>query len=1477
MRPPTGYFAERSEQAEAIFHTALNLPADERDALVAEACAEDESLEAEVGRLLAAHHEAGDFMDGPLAPEVEDTLARLKREEEGDLVGRYKLLQEIGEGGFGTVWMAEQTEPMVRKVALKIIKIGMDTKEVIGRFEAERQALAMMDHPHIAKVLDAGATEYGRPYFVMELVKGIPITTFCDEQRLGTPERLELFRDVCAAVNHAHQKGIIHRDLKPSNVMVTLHGTKPVVKVIDFGIAKATQGKLTDKTLFTRYEQFIGTPVYMSPEQAVMSGLDIDTRSDIYSLGILLYELLTGRPPFDSETLASAGYDEMRRIIREVEPPRPSSRLSTVVGDERTQLARTHHVEPERLARLVEADLDWIVMKAIDKDRTRRYETANALSMDIGRFLAHEAVLATPPSAGYKFRKFARRNRAALRVAAAILLLLIASTIVSSLLAVRAMRAEQLANSTIDELRATAPAFMAEARALVERDRFDEALVKIDYALTLASGEPDYLLTKANLLQSKLRLDEAAGAYRAVLARAPGHETAAANLELTEQLLAEGPADGSKWSSQQLARLYLRMQEEGRAAAEIYPIALEMDKQGELLLDYWKARLRDLPIGAERPLDERLTMAPTGRFVFDLSGTAVSDLSPLEGMPLGWLDLRGCALVTDLEPIAHAPLRTLWLGGASELDNDDMQVLSTLEDLVQLDLSGTQVEYLIPLRDLPLRRLGLNSTRVFNLSPLEDMELDHLDLRFSRVASLAPLEGMPLTHLDVTSIPATDFEVLGGMPLEELMLQRVRAVDLSFLEGMPLRTLSLWGSNDARNYAALTTLDQLESLILPSSAASLPEEDLRAIDSLKDLPRLTQIADEIMDGMMVSTAGAKEDFLLTWQRRRGLQQRLNDAGIEYSMWTVSPDTIGLKITSPTFDDCSLLKGFPIEVLTLGSTAVTDLSPLRGMPLKELYLWWSLVADLDPIDGMPLETLHLAGTPVVDLSPVRGLPLKYLKLHDCRHLVDLRPLADCPELLEVTLPPNAEDYEFLRTLPALERLSFGRDPDTDQPTLTASQFWRSRGEDPWLRSLLESRFPIDKPEDDPRNAGLLSGLYAWYERAEEREELCERLARWAEDTEDPDDAETVAQMVSLAEVGDRKLRKAALALARTATSGAAEAGKEGPWYHLTLGMAEYREGNLSDACAALDVATRLLHQTGSDAERARVEGIAGFYLTMALQRLGKAPSAREVFERTEAFMTPLPEPGREHTDNRPHQDDLFLWLAYREAASMLEIDPFRPDKPLEILAQQAREHPQDSMHPLKLATLQLWLGRTDGYVRTSRRMIERAEREPQDKWAIERAAKVFFLTAPGMHKIDPERAMAVVRKAGGTEIEPGRRPWYMLALGTAEYRMGDLGASAEAFLDAEESLVHPDFPLWAQYWVRGTSELYRAMILHRQGEASAARKLFVAASAAMRPVPRDREDVLASGSVPDQDQLIYWMAHLEAAELLGMEPSIVKSR
>ncbi|MHC1763340.1 MAG: protein kinase [Verrucomicrobiia bacterium] len=445
--------AEHERLKQILAEAASKATSAERAAYLDGACREDPELRSRVEALLGAHDLAGGFLEAPVVtlPQQTVVVSPPLTEKAGNRIGRYKLLQQIGEGGCGVVYMAEQEEPVRRRVALKVIKLGMDTRSVIARFEAERQALALMDHPNIAKVLDAGATETGRPFFVMELVRGIKITEYCDQNRLSTRERLDLFIQVCHAVQHAHQKGIIHRDLKPSNILVSLHDGVPVPVVIDFGIAKATEQRLTDKTLYTAFEQFIGTPAYMSPEQAEMSRLDIDTRSDIYSLGVLLYELLTGKTPFDPKTLLAAGLDEMRRTIREQEPTRPSTRLNTLQGEELTTTAKRRGTEAPRLVHLVRGDLDWIVMKCLEKDRTRRYETASGLAADIQRHLKHEPVVARPQSATYRVQKFVRRNKLTVGAAATVAAALVLGIVGSAWQAWRATQSEARAEAERQE------------------------------------------------------------------------------------------------------------------------------------------------------------------------------------------------------------------------------------------------------------------------------------------------------------------------------------------------------------------------------------------------------------------------------------------------------------------------------------------------------------------------------------------------------------------------------------------------------------------------------------------------------------------------------------------------------------------------------------------------------------------------------------------------------------------------------------------------------------------------------------------------------------------------------------------------------------------------------------------------------------------------------------------------------------------
>jgi eukaryotic-like serine/threonine-protein kinase len=479
------------ELEDALFYAALNLsePA-QRKRFLDQSCAGQDELRAELEELLAG--EAGaeqlfakggaalglaaELCEGITGHRVQEGQAgsKLPAEEElGSRVGAYKLLQKIGEGGCGAVYLAEQEQPVRRRVALKIIKLGMDTRSVIARFEAERQAMALMDHPNIAHVFDAGATQIGRPYFAMELVGGVKITDFCDQHQLDAQQRISLLIQVCHAIQHAHQKGIIHRDIKPSNVLVARHDGIPVPKVIDFGIAKATEGRLTDLTLFTPYEQFIGTPAYMSPEQAERGGLDVDTRSDIYSLGVLLYELLTGKTPFDTRKLMQSGLEEMRLTLREKEPPRPSTMVTTLSGTELSALAEHRHVELPRLISLLRGDLDWIVMKALEKDRQRRYETADGLAMDLRRYLDNEPVIARPPSRWYRLRKLIHRNKAAFAGAAAVTAALVIGLGTSTWLFFREREARQEQASLREE--AERRERMTQAAMLVNQDRLAEA------------------------------------------------------------------------------------------------------------------------------------------------------------------------------------------------------------------------------------------------------------------------------------------------------------------------------------------------------------------------------------------------------------------------------------------------------------------------------------------------------------------------------------------------------------------------------------------------------------------------------------------------------------------------------------------------------------------------------------------------------------------------------------------------------------------------------------------------------------------------------------------------------------------------------------------------------------------------------------------------------------------------------------------
>ncbi|MEZ5327949.1 MAG: protein kinase [Verrucomicrobiales bacterium] len=499
---------------ELIFEAAIakDTP-EERAAFVDSVCREDAYLRSRIELLLEGYFEGEGFLtqtpERENLPEPVTPTPVPPAEPPTSTIGRYKLLEKIGEGGFGEVWMAEQRQPVKRRVALKIIKLGMDSKQVVARFEAERQALAMMDHPNIAKILDADIAENGRPYFVMELVRGIKITDYCDKSRLSAKERLELFISVCQAIQHAHQKGIIHRDIKPSNIIVTLHDGVPVPKVIDFGIAKAMQQELTDKTLFTQFQQFVGTPAYISPEQAEMSGLDIDTRADIYSLGVLLYELLIGQTPFDPSEMVKDGIDALRKIIQEKEPTRPSNKLSTLAGEARDTAGKTRQTEVESLVHQLRGDLDWIVMKCLEKDRKRRYDSASGLAADLQRHLNHEPIVARPPSTAYKLQKAWQRNKLAYLSAAVVALALFFGAGVASWQAFEAKQAKNKADANFDKAEANrkdAVARQVEAEAAKEvATKAEEQAQKLLYSANMnliqAAFEQENYLVVQRLLK----------------------------------------------------------------------------------------------------------------------------------------------------------------------------------------------------------------------------------------------------------------------------------------------------------------------------------------------------------------------------------------------------------------------------------------------------------------------------------------------------------------------------------------------------------------------------------------------------------------------------------------------------------------------------------------------------------------------------------------------------------------------------------------------------------------------------------------------------------------------------------------------------------------------------------------------------------------------------------------------------------------
>jgi len=1043
-------------------------PAD-RAAYLGNECNGDAELRARVEALLKANDAA------PLLPLPQGNGAQATgdpgatrfyldpKSQVGQVIaGRYKLLQQIGEGGMGTVWMADQTQPVKRRVAVKLISIDRgNTKMILSRFEAERQAIALMDHPHIARLLDAGTTDAGHPFFVMELVKGIPLTEYCDTHKLGIPERLVLFQQVCSAVQHAHQKGIIHRDIKPSNILVESHDGQPVPKVIDFGLAKATTGmQLTEHTLFTAFGNVMGTPCYMAPEQATFNAVDVDTRADVYSLGVILYELLTGTTPITRETVKKVAFDEVLKLVREQDAPRPSTRLSTT--ESKPQTAVNRNVDQMKLSKLVKGDLDCVVLKALAKDRTRRYETANALAMDIKRHLNNEPVLARPPSKFYEFQKSVRRHKVGFAATAAVIVVLATGIAMTIWQAVRATRESSRATAALEELRKTAPTFAEQARSLAAKGEFDDAVEKLDYALKLRPDSAEFLVAKGDLLQCQVKLAQAATAYREALQIEPGLARAEASAKLCDELLAAKPADDGKLSSESLAALYLSMQRQQRPAAELMPVR-------KLLVEYWLERLKDLPVP---DLKQRLTVRDDGLFAIYLGDTAITKLSPFIGMPLGGLYLDGCGQISDFKPLRE------------------------FRSLTSLSLRGTRITDLGPLRGLPLQDLYLDRTEIHDISALRGMKLKSLSLRQTRVADLSALAGMPLAFFDATAIPAANFSPLAGAPLETCVIQSTPVRDLSFFRDCPIKQLILYNCNEARGFAVLGTLKSLNRLVLPERFRTLPEKDVTAIGALRSSTTIKNI-----QGI------SQEAFWKEWDAYE-LFSPLRKNKISFTIKLLNDNTYRLEIRKQELPGgLSILKGMPVSDLALYDFAQLDLSQMPDLPLKALNLYGSTVADLRPLSRFALRFLDLRTTPVSDLTPLQSAPLRdslkelllwksdvtdFSPVAACTNLevfdasdtaldsldcvrgrklsvlrigrtqvadisaiagmpleevalmgtpvTDLSPLLQCRTLKSLVLPQNAANVSALRKLPALVSLSYEGVPG-GQPKQSAAEFWK----------------------------------------------------------------------------------------------------------------------------------------------------------------------------------------------------------------------------------------------------------------------------------------------------------------------------------------------------------------------------------------------------------------------------------------------------
>ncbi len=1151
--------------------------------------------------MLAAYEEPDDLLSdsdkaGPAAAsEVSNTtILGTVTEQTGDRIGPYKLREKIGEGGCGVVYVAEQEKPVRRRVALKVIKLGMDTRSVIARFEAERQALAMMDHPNIAKVLDAGATEAGRPYFVMELVRGIRLTDYCDQHNLSTKDRLDLFMKVCHAIQHAHQKGIIHRDIKPSNILVTLHDGVPVPKVIDFGIAKATEGRLSDLTVYTEMHQFLGTPAYMSPEQAEMSGLDIDTRSDIYALGVLPYELLTGHTPFDAKELLQSGLDEIRRTIRDVEPPRPSTRLSTMVNSDLTLVARRHGAEPSKFSRLVRGDLDWIVMKCLEKDRTRRYDTANGLAADLKRHLNNETIVARPPSAAYRFQKMVRRNKFAFAAAAAVLVALLLGLLASTWQAVRATHAEKKIADTLKQVSAE-----RDAKELARQEA--EAISRF---LTEVFESPDptrngRIITVAEMLDKaakKLETDPAIQPERrAKLQATLGGTYFALGLYREAFQLQEKVRDYNvvTFGQEQPATL----------------LAIRNLAQSYLFVGRWGDAIK---------LSEEVF--PRFRKVF---GPEHEETLVAMGILLRcYNDYRNPRRL-EQAPRLQEELLPLY---RKVLGPEHPRTLNAMENLALSAVrSGRSDEAVKILEQVQaIRRKVLGPEHPDTLSGMNSLAIYYGSANRRDEALKLREEALALSR-----------KVLG--PEHPTTLNAMCILSGSYL--------SAGRSDDAL---------KLSEEALTLSRKALPEHPL-TISALNNLSAVYAGADRSDEALKLSEEALQLSRKVYGPEHPGtLNAMANLAG---SYFDANRRAEALKLREEALPLFRKVLG-PEHRDTVDAMLSLSVSyhylnrPDEALKLREegLLLAREVLRPDDPVTIDAREQLaesYSDANRSEEALTLReeGLPLSR-KVHGPEH----------PDTLNAALNLSGSYFDVGRkdetlklceeVLPLYRKVLGSEHPTTLVAIGNLAECYADAGRgDEALR--LHEELASRKP-DDTAVMMRLAAYQLWFGRSADHANTVRRIIAWAKNATKPDDLERVAKIVCLCNTNDTPTREAALVLAHKALDLGRENRAAVPWYQMTLGMAEYRNGYFAEATKALTAAEAAAADLDNKQQRAQIRGTAGFYRAMSLFRQGLAAEARTIFNATEERYS------AEKTKAGANQDDFILWLARKEARTLLQL-------------------------------------------------------------------------------------------------------------------------------------------------------------------------------------------------------------------------------